>query len=187
MTQYLACAASQRPNSHNAALARAACKLLEAKGSTIDWVDYARIVPPTYDDKRYAEAELPGPVRHFLAHLRAADGWLLASPEYNWSFPGSLKTLIDWISLLRPMPLAGVPVLLLSASPSRRGGLLGLTQLQQPLVALGAQVYSRYFSLSLENETYDAQGQLADLALRQELEEVLHGFHRFTYSHTRKD
>ncbi|MBV8992476.1 MAG: NAD(P)H-dependent oxidoreductase, partial [Pseudonocardiales bacterium] len=30
--------------------------------------------------------------------MRAADGLLIATPEYNWGIPGFLKNAIDWAS-----------------------------------------------------------------------------------------
>ena len=49
--------------------------------------------------------------------IRAADGVIIVSPEYNFSIPGGLKNAIDWVSRVPNQPFAGKPVALQSASP----------------------------------------------------------------------
>ena len=39
---------------------------------------------------------MPGSASPISARLEAADGYLVLTPEYNHSFPGSLKNAIDW-------------------------------------------------------------------------------------------
>ena len=39
--------------------------------------------------------------------MRAADGVIFVSPEYNYSIPGGLKNAIDWVSRLPNQPFAG--------------------------------------------------------------------------------
>src|SRR3982750_1069087 len=40
----------------------------------------------------------PPDVARLKDALRAADGLLIATPEYNWGIPGFLKNAIDWAS-----------------------------------------------------------------------------------------
>src|SRR4051794_33587602 len=40
----------------------------------------------------------PSEVAQLKDALRAADGLLIATPEYNWGIPGFLKNAIDWAS-----------------------------------------------------------------------------------------
>jgi len=64
----------------------------------------------------------PAPVQKLGDAIRAADGVIFVSPEYNYSIPGGLKNAIDWVSRLPNQPFAGKPVALLSASPGILGG-----------------------------------------------------------------
>jgi hypothetical protein len=67
-------------------------------------------------------------------------------------------------------------VLLLSASPFRRGGIRGLKQLRIPLEAMGAIVGDKEFSLSLANEAVGDRGQLLKETDSEKLENVISGF-----------
>ena len=64
----------------------------------------------------------PGAVNTLADAIRAADGVIIVSPEYNFSIPGGLKNAIDWVSRLPNQPFAGKPIALQSASPGPLGG-----------------------------------------------------------------
>src|SRR5689334_14498941 len=60
---------------------------------------------PLYDGDLEAAEGIPGPVTVLKDAIAAADGLLLATPEYNNSVPGVLKNAVDWLaasSLSRP-------------------------------------------------------------------------------------
>jgi chromate reductase, NAD(P)H dehydrogenase (quinone) len=90
---------------------------------------------------------LPAGATMLADALLSHDGLLLASPEYNWSIPASLKNLIDWISTDTRLPFYGKPALLLSATPSSRGGVTGLKQLRTPLMNLNMWVYPQLIGI----------------------------------------
>jgi NAD(P)H-dependent FMN reductase len=141
----LALAASSRTESLNRSLLALAIKEAERAGATITMLDYATCDAPLYRDE--AGATLPAGAQVLSAALRAHDGLILASPEYNWSIPGELKNLIDWLSTDPTMPLNGRTALLLCATPSSRGGIIGLQQLSVPLEHLGMWVYPRLIGI----------------------------------------
>jgi chromate reductase, NAD(P)H dehydrogenase (quinone) len=60
------------------------------------------------------EAARPAPVRRFIAVVEAADGLILASPEYVHAIPGGLKNAIDW--LVSVEAIVAKPVALAHAS-----------------------------------------------------------------------
>lgn len=76
---------------------------------------------PLYDGDIEAAIGLPPEVQALNAQIRAADGIIIATPEYNKMLPGVLKNALDWISRDHPQPLAGKPVAILSAA-GRSGG-----------------------------------------------------------------
>jgi len=107
-------AGSLRKRSYNRALLRAASELTP-DGLTLDSVDLAPV--PLFN----AELEVDGPpppVLRFREQLAAADAFLIASPEYNYSVTGVLKNAIDWASRAypgAPSPLDGKAVAIMGA------------------------------------------------------------------------
>ncbi|WP_214107850.1 NADPH-dependent FMN reductase [Acrocarpospora catenulata] len=60
----------------------------------IDTIDLAAAgLPGVLGDQ---DEPLPPPVRLLAPRLAAADAFVIVTPEYNRSFPASLKTAIDW-------------------------------------------------------------------------------------------
>jgi chromate reductase len=98
------------------------------------------------------------PVLHWRAAVRAADGVLIATPEYAHSFPGSLKNALDW--LVGSGELYEKPVGLMSAGLS--GGERALAALAQTLHAQGANIVGR-LEVPGVRPKLDARGEIADL------------------------
>jgi NAD(P)H-dependent FMN reductase len=71
----------------------------------------------------------PG-AKELRRRLGQADAFVISSPEYNFSMPGALKNVIDWVSRYGPQPFKGKHCLLMSASPSMAGGNRGLWALR---------------------------------------------------------
>src|SRR5215217_6154652 len=46
----------------------------------------------------------PAPVNTWADAIRASDGVLIVTPEYNWTIPGGLKNAIDWVSRMKDQP-----------------------------------------------------------------------------------
>ena len=83
----------------------------------------------------------PPVVEKFKEAIAAADGVLIASPEYNYSVPGAFKNAIDWAS--RPAyhsVFRGKPVATLSAAGSPVGGARGQAALKQVLMGMAADL-----------------------------------------------
>ena len=57
----------------------------------------------------------PASVNTLADAIRAADGVIFNTPEYNYSVPGVLKNAIDWVSRLPNQPFANKPVAIQSA------------------------------------------------------------------------
>ncbi|PNA19004.1 FMN reductase, partial [Pseudomonas sp. MPR-R1B] len=86
---------------------------------------------PLYNADVEAQGD-PSAVAAFKAAIRAADGLLIATPEYNHGVPGVMKNAIDWASRPpRQAALDGKPVGLIGASPGLTGSARGQSQLRQ--------------------------------------------------------
>jgi NAD(P)H-dependent FMN reductase len=167
-------AASLRKESLNAKLAALAAKVAAQHGATVDLASMHDFDVPLYDGDVEARG-IPAGAHALRDKLLANDAFIVASPEYNASMPGTIKNLIDWASRFRPQPFDGKHGLLLSASPSLAGGNRGLWALRIPLEHLGARVFPDMFSLAMAHKAFD-EGTLADPALRARFEKTLEAF-----------
>lgn len=96
---------------------------------------------PLYNADIQAEG-FPAAVEIMGAAVKAADGVIVVSPEYNYSVPGALKNAIDWLSRLPSAPFKHKPILLQSASPGALGGARMQYHLRQTFVFLDASVFN---------------------------------------------
>jgi NAD(P)H-dependent FMN reductase len=111
--------------------------------------------------------------------LRAADGLLIATPEYNWGIPGFLKNAIDWASRPAsdiPRVFGDLPVALIGA-----GGGGGTRLAQGAWLPVFRFLRMRPWSgeglyVSGARERFDERGRLADEAAREQLRAVIRGF-----------
>jgi NAD(P)H-dependent FMN reductase len=116
----LAISGSLRAASSNTALLRAA-SLLARDGVEVRLYDGLAQLPPFNPDldpepDSNGDAQpLPSTVRDLRAQVAAADGLLIACPEYAHGVPGALKNALDW--LVGDLDFAGKPVVLLNAAP----------------------------------------------------------------------
>ena len=87
---------SLRKESFNRQLALEAEKMIgtQAKVTYLDYSD----VPLINQDIEFPEPEAVGRLR---ATVKEADGIWVFTPEYNFSYPGHVKNLFDWLS--RPL------------------------------------------------------------------------------------
>lgn len=172
----LAFAASLRTDSLNRRLLHAAVEIARQKGAQVDVADFHEFDMPLYDGDLQARAGIPAGAQELARRLQAADGLLLASPEYNFSIPGTLKNAIDWVSRIKPLPFKGKSALLLSTSTGLVGGNRGLWVLRVPLEMLGMHVYPDMYSLASGDKAMDPGGFPVDAAARLRLEAVIGGY-----------
>ena len=71
---------------------------------------------PHYNADMQEASGIPPAVQKLADAIRAADGVIFNSPEYNFSIPGGLKNAIDWVSRVPNQPFAGKPVAIQSAA-----------------------------------------------------------------------
>lgn len=175
----LALPGSLRRASYNRALLVAAAALAPA-GMTIEIAD-APALPLFDEDLEQATQGGPEAVRRLRAQVAAADGLLIATPEYNQSLPGVLKNAIDWLS--RPWPdevLAGKPVAVIGASSGRWGTRLAQAALRQVLYATEARVLpAPNLYVREAGRLFDVDGRLLDAATRESLAALLPAFARW--------
>ena len=111
---------SIRKGSYNAALTRALPGLAPSEMKLISAPPFETL--PLYNADIQEASGFPGPAEDLATAIRAADGILFVTPEYNWSMPGGLKNAIDWVSRMKDQPFEGKPVAIRSCSQGPLGG-----------------------------------------------------------------
>ena len=101
---------------------------------------------------------------------------IIASPEYNFSMPASLKNGIDWLSRQKPHVFAGKPVMLMAASGSNAGGLRGLLAIRQSLLFVRAQTYPWDIVVGFASDPDRIDALLASDPLKTRVNAVLSEF-----------
>jgi NAD(P)H-dependent FMN reductase len=162
----LVVAGSIRKDSLHRKLALAAAEALRIAGLEVTWADLRDYPMPFYDGDLESEKGLPERAKSFKELVRAHDALVIASPEYNGSYPALLKNAIDWISRPEPgeTPLAvvrGKKAALLSASPGPGGGQRGLRHLRELLEMIGVSVIPVQVTVPKALNAFDADFHLA--------------------------
>jgi chromate reductase, NAD(P)H dehydrogenase (quinone) len=154
----IALSGSLRKESFTSAVLRSAVAQAPS-GLHITVVDTVRHLP-LYDED-LADAGAGDAMR---ADIRAADGILIATAEYNHHLPAPLKNWLDWAS--RPYgkhPLVEKPVAVFGVSPSSTGAKLAVDYLRYILPALGAKLIGDELALgSIKDHLDVATGNVSD-------------------------
>ncbi len=167
--------ASLRTESLNHKLAALAARVARDLGATVDLALMRDFDAPLYNGDTETAQGIPRGAKTFRDRLLASDAFIVSSPEFNASMPGTIKNLIDWTSRFRPQPFDGKHGLLLSASPSLAGGNRGLWALRIPLEHLGSRIFPDMFSLAMAHKAFNAD-HIADATLRARFENNVQAF-----------
>ena len=156
----LAISGSLRKASTNTMLLRAA-EQLAPEGMAFEHVNLKGI--PVYDGDDEDRDGVPEIVTGLVERIIAADGVLIATPEYNFSIPGGLKNATDWISRVDGQPLRRKPTGIMGAAAGPLGTARVQYHLRQNLQALNAAVLTRpEIFVGTAQDKFDADGQLCD-------------------------
>jgi chromate reductase len=136
---------------------------------------------PLYNADVQTATGFPAPVTALADAMRAADGVIIVTPEYNFSIPGGLKNAIDWVSRVQNQPFAGKPIALQSASPGPLGGGRVQYDLRRAMVFLDAFVLNKpeIFIGSCASKLDDKTGEIKDEATRNFIKQQLTAFAAF--------
>jgi chromate reductase len=128
----------------------------------LEWRDL-----PVFDADVLAKG-MPPQVAALRERVRAADGLLFVTPEYNFSIPGGLKNVIDWLSRGEDQPLSGKPVAMLSAATGPLGGARVQYDLRRVMLFVNAMslIKPEVFVGSAAAK-FSAEGQCTDEATRK--------------------
>lgn len=169
---------SARKDSYNAALLRALPNLASGAMHFEEGPSVADI--PIYDGDLERTSGLPSAIVGLVTQIREADGVVIATPEHNYSIPGGLKNLLDWVSRAPNQPFAKKPVLIQSVSGGAMGGVRMQHHLRQVMVFLDARVLPRpEVFIGPATQKFDEAGQIVDKQTRENVRLQLAAFNEF--------
>ena len=165
---------SLRKASYNTALLKACAKLMPAGMSMSG---YARLDDIPLFNQDVFDAGIPAPAKRFRDEVTAADGLLIALPEYNFSLSAALKNAIDWGSRPPNQVFQDKPIAIFSSSQGPMGGARVQYDTRRILGQLWGHVLPRpeVFIGGVPSKV-DAQGNITDEGTRKFLADLMAGF-----------
>lgn len=180
MTRILGISGSLRKGSLNTALLRAAQELA-APELTLELATLHGI--PLYDGDLEDAEGLPKAVADLKERIVAADGVILATPEYNNSMPGVFKNAVDWLSRPGddiPRVFHDRPFAVIGATPGGFGTILAQNAWLPVLRTLRVRYWARgRLMVSGAGKLFDDAGNIADEKTRAALATFLSDFAAF--------
>ena len=175
----LAICGSLRKGSYNAVVQRALPSLAPEGMMMIAAPSFAEF--PLYNADVQNSSGFPAAVNTLADAIRAADGVVIITPEYNFSIPGGLKNAIDWVSRLSNQPFAGKPIALQSASPGPLGGGRVQYDLRRAMVFLDAFTLNKpeVFIGNCASKLDEQAGEIHDDVTRNFVKQQLAAFAKF--------
>ena len=168
----LAISGSLRTGSNNERLLRAAAEVLPP-GVELEIWDRIGELPP-YDPDIDDAGEVPEAAQDLRDALHGADALLVATPEYNGTIPGGLKTAIDWGSRPRgDAALKGLPAAVIGSSTGLFGAVWAQADTRKALGIAGARVIERELPIGQADQAFADGGRnrLADPDQQEALEQ----------------
>ncbi|MBA4390629.1 MAG: NADPH-dependent FMN reductase [Syntrophus sp. (in: bacteria)] len=163
-------AGSLRKGSFNKMLLRAAVEL-SPEEVELEVFDLEGIPPFNQDLENNPHEK----VKEFKTKVKAADGLLIVTPEYNYSVPGVLKNALDAAS--RPYgtsPFEGKPVAIMGASIGMLGTARAQYHLRQTMVFFNAFPLNRpEIMVPFADKKFDETGRLIDEMTREKVKELV--------------
>jgi FMN reductase len=158
-------------------VALAGAKEAGARTRLIDLSEYHLI----FCDGKEDESGYPKDVFTLREEVRAAQGIILATPEYHGSYSGVLKNALD---LMGFEAFEGKMLGLVGVSGGGMGAFGAMNNLRAVGRALHAWVIPEQASIPEAYKVFDESGTLKDSALEKRLKEVGRQVARFAYLHT---
>ena len=174
MTKILAFSGSTRRNSYNQAVVECAAQAAKDAGAEVTVINLADYAMPIFNEDEEAEYGIPERAQAFKQLMIEHDGILIASPEYNSSYPAVLKNAIDWAS----RKAGDEPVLaaykqkvvgLMAASPGALGGMRVLVVLRILMQNLSCIVAPAQVAVGNVADKLDESGAISDEKTKKQL------------------
>ena len=169
MRVMLVCGSLHRSSGTRAALEIAKNTLILA-GVEADFYDLAEHRFPLYDP----DGDAPADVADFRNRARAADAFILGTPEYHSGMSGALKNALDYLG---SREFKQKPVGLLCSAGGGKGGINALNNLRT--VVRGVLGLALPEQVVVDEDDFDDQMQMVNPERRSRLEALAHAVRRY--------
>jgi chromate reductase, NAD(P)H dehydrogenase (quinone) len=141
---------------------------------------------PLYNADIQNASGFPAAIDVLADAIRAADGVIFCTPEYNFSLPGGLKNAIDWSRVCQTNPSRGGRWPSNPLSPGPLGGGRVQYDLRRMMVFLDALTLNKpeIFIGGCAAKLDDKTGALKDEATGKFIAQQLEAFAKFIERHT---
>jgi len=150
---------SLRKQSYNSQLLRE-CQRLLADVADVQIFDLGSL--PFYNQD--LDSNVPPVVVDLANEVRQAAGVILVTPEYNYSYSGVMKNMLEWLSRqCTGAPLIDKPAAVMGATLGAFGTTRGQRHLRDVLFSIGVRAVGKpEVCVSFANQKFDANGRLTD-------------------------
>jgi chromate reductase, NAD(P)H dehydrogenase (quinone) len=171
MSRILAFAGSLRAGSLNRRLLRYAMEGVRAAGETVDELAPDALALPLYNGDLEQDGRFPPVVETWRTRIAAAEGLLIASPEYNHGMSGVLKNAIDWGSR-PPNAFSGKVAASFGTTPGPYGTARSQMSVRLCLTPLDVWVVPKTVLIPLAARAFDEAGDLVDPRFAEDLRAI---------------
>ncbi len=133
-------------------------KYLENKLSTVEMLDLNQYNFPLFSERLRFQKSPTAEMLDFAKKIKASDGVIIVTPEYNGGYPASIKNIID----LLYDEWYRKPVAISTVSDGNFGGTQVITSLQFTLWKIRAWTVPAMFPVPLISEAFDEDGNPTD-------------------------
>ncbi len=164
-----------RPDSNTLKISKVIAALYQAAGVPADLLSLSELPPEAFLPTVYATK--PPAVVALQDRILAAGGLHVVTPEYNGSFPGTLKHFIDLLKF--PESFEHKPVAFTGVSAGQWGALRSVEQLQAIFGYRNAHIFPDRIFIPGIHGKLDAAGQVTDADIQSRLAAQSRGFAAF--------
>ena len=170
---------STRKGSFNSVLAKAACEFAKTQNIDAEYIDLSDYELPLFNEDEEEERGVPGNAKRLKQKFIEADGYFIASPEYNGSITPLLNNTLDWLSRAhqenepRLAAYSNKAAAIGAASPGGFGGMRALVPLRLLLSNLGVNTVGKQIAIGAAHEAFDERGKLKSERYQGMLEEIV--------------
>ena len=132
--------------------------LTENDLATVEILDLKEYNFPLFDNRLKHQKNPSAQLLDFAKKVKVTDGIIIVTPEYNGSFPASLKNAIDVLY----EEWHGKPISIVTVSSGAFGGTQALISVQFVLWKIGAWTVTNMFNVANVAEAYNASGHATD-------------------------